>query len=60
MDAKKIKDTRQRLSSEYENLTKSIDRRRLAAQVGLAASVMFLILAPNPESHRLAAVSLGG
>ena len=32
MDAKKIKDTRQRLSSEYENLTKSIDRRRLAAQ----------------------------
>src|SRR6266699_1397969 len=32
MDAKKIKDTRQRLSSEYENLTKSIDRRRLAAE----------------------------
>ena len=32
MDAKKIKDTRQRLSSEYENLIKSINRSRLAAE----------------------------
>src|SRR3989441_9486979 len=32
MDAKKIKDTRQRLSSEYVNLIKSINRNRIAAQ----------------------------
>src|SRR5437016_14549208 len=32
MDAKKIKDTRRRLSSEYENLIKSINRSRLAAE----------------------------
>src|SRR5579862_1887440 len=32
MDAKKIKDTRQRLSSEYENLIKSINRNRLTAE----------------------------
>ena len=32
MDAKKIKDTRQRLSSEYDNLIKSINRNRIAAQ----------------------------
>jgi len=32
MDAKKIKDTRRRLSSEYENLIKSINRNRLAAE----------------------------
>ena len=32
MDAKKIKDTRRRLSSEYENLVKSINRSRLAAE----------------------------
>src|SRR5882762_6805956 len=31
MDAKKIKDTRRRLSSEYENLIKPINRSRLAA-----------------------------
>src|SRR6266487_3250276 len=32
MDAKKIKDTRQRLSREYDNLIKSINRNRIAAQ----------------------------
>jgi RNA polymerase-binding transcription factor DksA len=32
MDQKKIKDTRQRLSSEYENLVKSINRNRLTAE----------------------------
>jgi DnaK suppressor protein len=32
MDAKKIRDTRRRLSSEYENLLKSINRSRLAAE----------------------------
>ena len=32
MDAKKIKDTRRRLSSEYENLIKSINRNRLTAE----------------------------
>jgi DnaK suppressor protein len=32
MDAKKIKDTRRRLSSEHENLVKSINRNRLAAE----------------------------
>ena len=32
MDAKKIKDTRRRLSSEYENLVKSINRNRTAAK----------------------------
>lgn len=32
MDAKNLKDTRRRLSSEYENLIKSIKRSRLAAQ----------------------------
>ena len=32
MDARKIKDTRQRLSSEYENLIKSINRNRLTAE----------------------------
>ena len=32
MDAKSLKDTRRRLSSEYENLIKSIKRSRLAAQ----------------------------
>jgi DnaK suppressor protein len=32
MDAKKIKETRQRLSSEYEKLIKSINRSRLAAE----------------------------
>ncbi len=32
MDAKKIKDTRRRLSNEYENLIKSINRSRLAAE----------------------------
>jgi RNA polymerase-binding transcription factor len=32
MDAKKLKDTRRRLSSEYENLIKSINRSRLAAK----------------------------
>jgi len=31
MDAKNLKDTRRRLSSEYENLIKSIKRSRLAA-----------------------------
>jgi RNA polymerase-binding transcription factor len=31
MDAKKTKDTRRRLSSEYENLIKSINRSRRAA-----------------------------
>ena len=32
MDQKKIKDTRLRLSNEYENLIKSINRNRLAAE----------------------------
>ena len=32
MDLKKIKDTRRRLSSEYQNLVKSINRSRLAAE----------------------------
>jgi DnaK suppressor protein len=32
MYARKIKDTRQRLSSEYENLIKSINRNRLTAE----------------------------
>ena len=32
MDAKKIKDTRQRLSGVYQNLIKSINRNRLAAE----------------------------
>ena len=32
MDAKKIKGVRQRLSSEHENLLKSINRNRLAAE----------------------------
>src|SRR5213594_2142069 len=32
MDAKKIKDSRQRLSREYDNLIKSINRNRIAAQ----------------------------
>ena len=32
MDLKKIKETRRRLSSEYENLIKSINRNRLAAE----------------------------
>jgi DnaK suppressor protein len=32
MDAKKIKDIRRRLSSEYESLIKSINRSRLAAK----------------------------
>ena len=32
MDAKEIKDTRRRLSSEYENLIKSINRSRIAAE----------------------------
>jgi DnaK suppressor protein len=32
MGQKKIKDTRRRLSSEYENLIKSINRNRLAAE----------------------------
>ena len=32
MDAKKIKATRRRLASEYENLIKSINRNRLAAE----------------------------
>ena len=32
MDAKKLKDTRRRLSSEYESLVKSIKRSRLAAE----------------------------
>jgi DnaK suppressor protein len=32
MDAKKTKDTRRRLSSEYENLIKSINRNRTAAE----------------------------
>jgi DnaK suppressor protein len=32
MDAKKIEHTRQRLSSEYENLIKSINRSRLAEE----------------------------
>ena len=32
MNAKKTKDTLQRLSSEYENLIKSINRSRLAAK----------------------------
>jgi len=32
MDAKKTKDTRQRLSREYDNLIKSINRNRIAAQ----------------------------
>jgi len=32
MDAKKIKDTRQRLSREYDNLIKSVNRNRIAAQ----------------------------
>src|SRR5260370_40404556 len=31
MDAKKTRDIRQRLSSEYENLIKSINRNRMAA-----------------------------
>jgi DnaK suppressor protein len=32
MDAKKLKETRQRLSTEYEKLIKSINRSRLAAE----------------------------
>jgi len=32
MNAKKIKDTLQRLSGEYENLIKSINRSRLAGK----------------------------
>ena len=32
MDQKKIKDTRRRLSREYENLINSINRNRLAAE----------------------------
>jgi hypothetical protein len=32
MDAKTIKDIRRRLSMEYENLIKSNNRKRLAAQ----------------------------
>jgi len=32
MDAKTIKDTRRRLSAEYENLIKSINRNRTAAE----------------------------
>ncbi|PYR84268.1 MAG: hypothetical protein DMG19_17125, partial [Acidobacteria bacterium] len=32
MDAKKIKDTRQRLPREYDNLIKSVNRNRIAAQ----------------------------
>ena len=32
MDAKKLKDIRRRLSSEYESLIKSINRSRLAAE----------------------------
>src|SRR5438128_11722914 len=32
MDAKKIKDTRQRLSKEYDNPIRSINRNRIAAQ----------------------------
>ena len=32
MDAKKMKETRQRLSAEYEKLTKSINRNRVAAE----------------------------
>jgi DnaK suppressor protein len=32
MDAKKIEDSRRRLSNEYENLIKSINRRRIAAE----------------------------
>jgi hypothetical protein len=32
MDVKKIEHTRQRLSSEYENLIKSINRSRLAEE----------------------------
>ena len=32
MDAKKIKDTRQRLSGDYQNLIKSINRNRRAAE----------------------------
>ena len=32
MDEKKLKQTRQRLSSEYENLIKSINRNRTAAE----------------------------
>jgi DnaK suppressor protein len=32
MDAKKIEDTRRRLSSEYQNLIESINRSRLAAE----------------------------
>ena len=32
MDAKKIKDTRRRLTSEYESLIKSINRNRTAAE----------------------------
>ncbi len=32
MDVKKLKDIRQRLSREYENLIKSINRNRLAAE----------------------------
>jgi len=32
MDAKNLKNTRRRLSSEYENLIKSIKRSRLAAE----------------------------
>jgi DnaK suppressor protein len=32
MDSKKIKNTRRRLTSEYENLIKSINRSRLAAE----------------------------
>ena len=32
MDPKKIKDIRRRLSSEYENLVKTINRNRLAAE----------------------------
>ena len=32
MDSKKIKETRRRLAGEYENLIKSINRSRLAAE----------------------------
>jgi len=32
MDSKKVKNTRRRLTSEYENLIKSINRSRLAAE----------------------------
>ena len=32
MDAKNIKDSRQRLSNEYQNLVQAINRNRLAAK----------------------------